>query len=193
MGFARRNIASLSAAGGALVLAAVAAGCSLTTSGASAPTSTIPSTAFRTIPETPPKPTQPTTPGVTPAPSSPAAAIQQQNLDPTVRTIYTVQKGDVPYSIAQKFGVPLDALYSLNGMNPKNPAMRVGQKLKIPRILPPTTTNDKGEHVYIVVLGDSPLGISNKFGIPVQTIIDLNGLDPAKPAVYVGQQLKLPG
>ena len=39
--------------------------------------------------------------------------------------------------------------------------------------------------------GDSPLGISNKFGIPLQTIIDLNGLDPAKPAVYVGQQIKL--
>jgi len=191
MGFVRRNLASVSAAGGALALAALAAGCSLTSSNASSPTSTIPSTAFRTIPETPPKPTQPTTPGAAPTSSTPAV-IQQQNLDPQVRTTYTVQKGDVPYSIAHKFGVPLDALYELNGMNPKNPAMRVGQKLKIPRILPPTTTNDKGEHIYVVVLGDSPLGISNKFGVPLQTIIDMNGLDPAKPAVYVGQQIKLP-
>ncbi len=192
MGFLRRHVAPVSFVGSALALALMAAGCSLGSSGSSAPTSTIPKTEFRTIPETPPKPTQPTAPaGATP--TTGAAVVQQQAVDPAVRTIYTVQKGDVPYSIAQKFDVPLDALYKLNDLDPKRPAMRVGMKLKIPRILPPTTTNDKGEHVYVVVLGDSPLGISNKFGIPLQTIIDLNGLDPAKPAVYVGQQIKLPG
>jgi LysM repeat protein len=191
----RRRTTWLALAGSTLSLAVLTVGCSLGTSSASGPTSTIPSTAFKTIPETPPRPTQPTTATASTAAGASSGGIvqSQQNLDPAVRTIYTVQKGDVPFSIAQKFNVPLSALYSLNGLDPKKPAMSVGMKLKIPRILPPTTTNDKGEKIYIVVAGDSPLGIANKFGIPFQTLMNLNGIDPANPAVYVGQQLKVPG
>ena len=55
----RRRLGPVAAGG--LVLAVLALGaCSLGTSGANAPTSTIPSTAFRTIPVSPPKPTEPT-------------------------------------------------------------------------------------------------------------------------------------
>lgn len=191
----RRNPVRAGTASGALVLVAVLAGCSLGTSGASGPTSTIPSTAFRTIPISPPKPTEPSTSAPPGGATSTATRLPQQQLSlpPNVRAIYTVKAGDAPAGIARKFSVPLEALYEMNGINPKKPAVFVGQKLQIPRILPPTTVNDKGEKVYIVVPGDSPLGIANKFGIALQTLIDLNGLDPAKLAVYVGQAMKVPG
>ena len=140
------------AAAGGLVLAVLALGaCSLGTSGANAPTSTIPSTAFRTIPVSPPQPTQPTVAAA--ATTSAPAAVPQQNLDlePGVKLIYTVQRGDCcPAQIAAKFDVTLEAFYAINGMDPKNPSIVVGQEVKIPRILPPTTVLPTGEKAYQV-------------------------------------------
>jgi LysM repeat protein len=182
------------AAAGGLVLAVLALGaCSLGTSGANAPTSTIPSTAFRTIPVSPPKPTEPTVAAA--ATTSAPAAVPQQNLDlePGVKQIYTVQKGDCcPAQIAAKFDVTLEAFYAINGMDPKNPSIVVGQKVKIPRILPPTTVLPTGEKAYKVVPNDSLLAIANKFGIPVQIILDMNGLQLTSN-IAPGQMIKIPG
>ena len=188
----RRRLGPVAAGG--LVLAVLALGaCSLGTSGANAPTSTIPSTAFRTIPVSPPKPTEPTVAAA--ATTSAPAAVPQQNLDlePGVKLIYTVQRGDCcPAQIAAKFDVTLEAFYAINGMDPKNPSIVVGQKVKIPRILPPTTVLPTGEKAYEVVPNDSLLAIANKFGIPVQIILDLNGLQLTSN-IAPGQMIKLPG
>jgi hypothetical protein len=43
------------------------------------------------------------------------------------------------------------------------------------------------------VPGDSPVGIAAKFGVSLQSLIDLNGWDPAKLAVYTGDLVKIPG
>jgi LysM repeat protein len=188
----RRRVAPVVA--GALVLASISlAACSLGSSSATGPTSTIPSTAFKTIPVTPPKPTQPTTVPPATAATTPGANVTAA-VDPAVRQIYTVQKGDCcPAQIAAKFNVPLAALYEANGMDPKKPSISVGMKLKIPRILPPTTVLPSGEKAYKVVPGDSPVGIAAKFGVSLQSLIDLNGWDPAKLAVYTGDLVKIPG
>jgi LysM repeat protein len=181
------------AAGGLALAALTLAACGLGSSGATAPTSTIPSTAFRTIPVSPPQPTEPTT--IPPATSTTTPPIPQQTADPEpgVKLIYTVQKGDCcPAQIAAKFNVPLEAFYEVNGMDPKNPSIVVGQKVKIPRILPPTTVLPTGEKAYEVVPNDSLLAIANKFGIPVQIILDLNGLELTSN-IAPGQLIKIPG
>jgi LysM repeat protein len=189
---ARRRLGPVAAGG--LVLAALGlAACSLGTSGATAPTSTIPSTAFRTIPVSPPKPTEPTVAAA--ATTAPPASTPLQNLgpEPGVKLVYTVQNGDCcPAKIAAKFNVPLEAFYAINGMDPKNPSIVVGQEVKIPRILPPTTVLPTGEKAYQVVPNDSLLAIANKFGIDVQLILDLNGLQLTSN-IAPGQMIKLPG
>ncbi len=45
---------------------------------------------------------------------------------------YTVQAGDVPFTIAEKCGVDLNELLELNGIDDPT-TLRVGQELKIPQ------------------------------------------------------------
>jgi LysM repeat protein len=190
MQLTRLNVVAAAAGAGMLAALTALSSCSLGASNATGPTSTIPSTAFRTIPLTPPKPTQPTTAAVATSTTRPVAL--QGNLDPKVRATYTVKRGDAPASIAAKYNVPLDALYELNGIDPNNPAVYVGQKILIPRILPPTTVTPTGEKAYVVRPNDSLLLIANKFGIPVQQILDLNGLELTSN-IAPGQLIKIPG
>ncbi len=77
-----------------------------------------------------PTPTQTPTPTATPTPTP---------LPPT--TTYRVQPGDTPISIAERFGISLEALLAANNMDANEP-IRVGQELIIPLATPtPTPTS----------------------------------------------------
>lgn len=114
------------------------------------------------------------------------------SVDPEVSSnpnIYVVQRGDNLSRIARKFGVRVQALISLNQIsNPQR--LDVGQVLTIPgegevpveaatpapviqavESAAPSSTN-----TYVVQRGDNLSKIASRFGVPIQTLIDINGL-----------------
>ncbi len=117
---------------------------------------------------------------------------------------YTVQAGDTPYDIAQRFGVSVEELMEANGIT--DPAsLSVGQKLVIPGQGPgrvpegapspegeaATATPTAAEGVYIVQEGDYPASIAEQFGISPEELMEANGItDPT--SLTVGQELIIP-
>ncbi|HEY0051862.1 MAG TPA: M23 family metallopeptidase, partial [Caulobacteraceae bacterium] len=61
---------------------------------------------------------------------------------------------------------------------------------RLPRPAPPTASTE-GDRVYVVQPGDALSGVARRFGAPVQSLMDLNGLDP-RGGVRAGQRLVLP-
>ena len=78
---------------------------------------------------------------------------------------YTVSKGDTLYSIAKKFGIPVDKLKDANKL--VNNMLSIGQKLIIP-LMEDTT--------YVVKAGDTLYSIARKFNITVDELKKLNNI-----------------
>ena len=75
------------------------------------------------------------------AQEQPAAQVETEEVD---STIYIVQPGDTLAQIANRLGVRIDDLITLNGI--QNPdLLRVGQELKIPGAEPSSTARDSEE------------------------------------------------
>jgi LysM repeat protein len=93
---------------------------------------------------------------------------------PPGSSIYVVQPGDTFWLIAERIGVPLQELIDLNpGINPGN--LYPGLEICIPteEICPPGSTT------YEIRQGDTFWSISQRLGVPLQGIIDLNpGINP---------------
>jgi len=95
-------------------------------------------------------------------------------------TTYIIKKGDTLYSIARKFGIPVETLYQANGLNAQS-KLDIGQTIRVP--IPK-------EHLYTVKPGDTAWRISKRYGMTVETLCEINNLsDPSK--LYVGQVLIL--
>lgn len=99
--------------------------------------------------------------------------------------IYTVQKGDTLYRIANMFNTTVSELKRLNNLT--SDTLKVGQVLLIrePIELPTTTT------IYTVQKGDSLYSIATAFNTTVDTIKQLNNL--TSNTILIGQQLLVPG
>ena len=116
---------------------------------------------------------------------------------------YTVQAGDTPYDIAQRFGVSVEELMEVNDITDPS-SLSVGQKLIIPGQEPgrvpegtatpegeATTATPTAEGVYVVQEGDYPSSIAEQFGISVEELMEANGItDPT--SLTVGQELIIP-
>ena len=96
---------------------------------------------------------------------------------------YTVQKGDTLYSISRRFNIPIDKLIEINDL--KSDILSIGQILYLQE---KTTNNDYD--TYTVVKGDSLWGISRKFNIRVNDLIELNNL--TSNTITIGQTLLVP-
>ncbi|MDO3677973.1 LysM peptidoglycan-binding domain-containing protein [Paenibacillus ehimensis] len=92
---------------------------------------------------------------------------------------YVVQQGDSLYSIAQRFGVTVDALMEANRLT--STIIYVGQTLTIPV---------SRQRTYTVQAGDSLYSIAQRFGTTYQAIMILNGL--TSTALQIGQRLRIP-
>lgn len=95
---------------------------------------------------------------------------------------YTMQNGDTLDSVAQKFGVTLQTILSINQI--KNPsAIVTGTTISIP---------DRSGRLYTVEEGDMLSSITRKFGLSMgwKTLQEVNGLKAEK--IYVGQTLFIP-
>ncbi len=97
-------------------------------------------------------------------------------------TTYTVSKGDTLYGIANKFGVSVDSIKSLNNLT--NNTLSIGQVLKIP------STIEDNKLTYTVKKGDSLYSIARTYNTTVDEIKRLNNL--TSNTLSIGQTLILP-
>ena len=68
---------------------------------------------------------------------SPEVMLVRLSQEQPVSQTYTVQSGDSMYTIASRFGMTLEAIFAANpGINPVNPALRVGQSVNVVRMTP---------------------------------------------------------
>lgn len=101
--------------------------------------------------------------------------------------IYTVKSGDNLWDIAKKFnGVTVEQIRNLNNLD-KNAVLKVGQKLKIRKT---GSGSSSGFVIHTVKTGDSLWSISKKYGVSVEQLKELNGLN-SKSVLKVGQKLKV--
>ena len=99
-------------------------------------------------------------------------------------TIYTVQKGDSLYKIANQFGLSVDEIIDYNNLSSTN--LDIGQKLLIP-----TKSNVNQQYdTYIVVSGDSLYKIANRYNTTVDELMKLNNL--STNMLNIGQKLLIP-
>jgi LysM repeat protein len=131
-------------------------------------------------------------PGYTPdtpqSSSGTAGSAQTGSTDDFLR--YTVQPSDTFFSIAQEFGIDPDDLAQANNISDRN-LIQVGQELVIPGVTQRDQLIRQGQ-THTVATGETLSQIAARYGVSMETIMDLNGLDNAD-AIVVGQQLVIPG
>ncbi|UZR92575.1 LysM peptidoglycan-binding domain-containing protein [Chondrinema litorale] len=115
---------------------------------------------------------------------------------PTVNTqtelssdVYTVQRGDSLYAIAQKYGTTPQKILELNDLA-ANATIYVGQMLRVKAPSSQAPANNSNFQSYTVQSGDWLAKIADRFGITPEEIVRLNNISGG--ALYVGQQLLIP-
>ncbi|MFT9495174.1 LysM peptidoglycan-binding domain-containing protein [Anaerosolibacter sp.] len=98
--------------------------------------------------------------------------------------IYTVVSGDSLWRIAQRFGVTIEAIAEVNGINPQQ-SLIIGMNLVIP-------TGEKMNMMeYTVRPGDTLWSIGQRFGVDYLEIARINNIDQPYP-LTVGQRIQIP-
>ncbi|MBX3054174.1 MAG: LysM peptidoglycan-binding domain-containing protein [Caldilineaceae bacterium] len=138
-------------------------------------------------------------------PSLAQARTAHQDTPPT----HTVQAGETLSEIAQAWGVPLDELMALNGIDDAD-AVRIGQTLRLPAIsrdatppppaqaVPPASDPPASDQIVrlnqtVTVRAEDTLArIALRHGVDLSALLALNGLNEASDTIRAGQSLWLP-
>ncbi len=139
-------------------------------------------------------PTFTPTPTVSPTSTSTSTPTATVTPTPTPRT-HTIQDGDNPSFIAERYGITVDELLALNDIEDVT-ALRAGQVLNLPQEISETQTVPLGSEsnpyfVYTVQSGDTLLGLAAEFGTSVESLRSLNP-DVDLDLIYTGQGLVIP-
>lgn len=128
----------------------------------------------------------------TPTPLPPTATPTPEPPTPTPMpppTVHVVQAGDTLLGLAYTYGVPVAAFQLLNGLG-ESTVLSVGQELRIPR-----QSDWAGVPLYWIVhtvhSGETLSGIAEAYDIPLQRLLEVNGLSIDSPLI-VGRDLILP-
>jgi putative chitinase len=118
---------------------------------------------------------------------------------PVQGDVYIVQPGEVLSVIAARFGTTVAAIAAANGIVDPD-RVGAGQRLRIPGLTATPEVAPSGgetqqpppaEQTYTVQPGDILSRIAARLGVPLQAIIDLNGI--ANPdRIQPGQVLRIP-
>ena len=122
----------------------------------------------------------------------PASINEESNnidMNESFDNVYTVQKGDTLYSIALKYNTtPYDII---NKNNLSSNILTIGEQLIIPEDTESTGNEEELQNrIYIVQKGDTLWGISNRYGVDVNSIKAVNNLN--SNILSIGQQLIIP-
>ena len=98
------------------------------------------------------------------------------------KLVYNVKRGDSLYLIANAFKTTVHTIQTQNKL--KSTVLRIGQKLVIQSGIPANST------LYVVKSGDTPAKIANRFGMNLNILLNLNGLD-SRSIIYPGQKLRV--
>ncbi|HEX3044483.1 MAG TPA: LysM domain-containing protein [Bacillota bacterium] len=117
-------------------------------------------------------------------------AVPRPGTCPAGRTPYIIRAGDTLFSLAERFGTTVAAILAANpGLDPN--ALRIGQNICIPGVLPPTGC-PTGTTTYTIRAGDTLFSLAQRFGTTVAAILAANpGLNPN--ALRIGQNICIPG
>jgi len=109
--------------------------------------------------------------------------------DTSSSVTHIVQPGETLNSIAVDYGVDPAALASANNLTNRN-LVRVGQVLVIPGITEREAMEARGTR-HTVQTGESLSQIAQQYGVTVEQILAVNGLDDPN-TIIVGQELLIP-
>lgn len=112
---------------------------------------------------------------------------------------YTVKSGDTLSAIASRYGMTVNALVTLNGIQNAN-LIYPGQSLRVADSGAGSTVTNKattpitstGTQAYTVRYGDTLSGIASRYGTSTSTLVSINGISNPN-WIYPGQALKLSG
>lgn len=116
--------------------------------------------------------------------------VQAQSGEPPSQAIvHIVQRGETLFSIAQRYGLTVDAVTHANGV-PDPRQIYVGQRLVIPGDKTDSGVADIAP--YIFRAGDTLASIARRYGTTWQALAQLNDL-LAPNVIYAGQIIQIPG
>jgi membrane-bound lytic murein transglycosylase D len=96
--------------------------------------------------------------------------------------VYNVKRGDTLYHIAQSFRTSVQNIKRLNSL--RSDTLQVGQKLII------HADAGGGTTFYTVRSGDTPFKIAQRFGMNLNQLLNINGLN-TRSKIYPGQKLRV--
>jgi len=100
--------------------------------------------------------------------------------------IYTIKQGDTLYQIAERYGVTINDLVNVNGLNRPND-LAIGQNIFIPNQM---TNNNMT--TYTVMPGDTMYLISRRLGISLDALIAANPQIADPNRIQIGQVINIP-
>lgn len=111
---------------------------------------------------------------------------------PSDTNIYTVEKGDSLWKIANKFGVTVDSIIKANNLTSNT--IQIGDQLYIPTTIDQVPEEDDNQEAtvikYTVKSGDSLYSIAKKYGISANELKSYNNLN--SNLLSIGQTLLIP-
>lgn len=101
--------------------------------------------------------------------------------------IHTVAKGESLWAISRKYDVTVKDILRWNDVSDPN-EIAIGQNILVKPPIEEVSVN-KDIHTHTVTTGDTLYGISRKYGMTIDEIMDLNGLSSTN--ISVGDTLKV--
>jgi LysM repeat protein len=133
--------------------------------------------------EPPPEPTE-----------APPAMKPTAEPPPTEERAYVILPGDTLYSIAQAYGVTVEAIAARNGIINVH-QIEVGQQIIIPAAGEPPTESEEvpgtGEQVHVVQAGENLFRISLAYNMSFESVAAYNAI-PWPYHIYPGQEIRIP-